>query len=204
MILGKLHTAVRSRTARSFPRVGASCSRVHSWAVVRSHVQRREDGHARAPRGPRAVRSTGIVLPHRDELPARARPRVQPVRVSSTRSSPERRDDARRRDACIIDQMKTSSFNRRRAHSSPSVRALARERNDGANERTRDRWNVDVSRLDAMTRRTVRIGSIRFVQKSARRVNERTSGMIVFCRRESRNQKRRGDTSFLDLAYTTP
>ena len=46
-----------------------------------------------------AVRSTGpagIVLPHRDELPARARPRVQPVRVSSTRSSPERRDDARR------------------------------------------------------------------------------------------------------------
>ena len=152
-----------------------------------------------------AVRSTGIVLPHRDELPARARPRVQPVRVSSTRSSPERRDDARRRDACIIDQMKTSSFNRRRAHSSPSVRALARERNDGANERTRDRWDVDVSRLDAMTRRTVRIGSIRFVQKSARRVNERTSGMIVFCRRESRNQKARGgDTSFLDLAYTTP
>ena len=184
MILGKLHTAVRSRTARSFPRVGASCSRVHSWAVVRSHVQRREDGHAR-PRGGALDRS-GIVLPHRDELPARARPRVQPVRVSSTRSSPERRDDARR---CIIDQMKTSSFNRRRAHSSPSVRALARERNDGANERTRDRWNVDVSRLDAMTRRTVRIGSIRFVQKSARRVNERTSGMIVFCRRESRNQK---------------
>ena len=136
-----------------------------------------------------AVRSTGIVLPHRDELPARARPRVQPVRVSSTRSSPERRDDARRGDACIIDQMKTSSFNRRRAHSSPSVRALARERNDGANERTRDRWDVHVSRLDAMTRRTVRIGSIRFVQKSARRVNERTSGMIVFCRRESRNQK---------------
>ena len=90
----------------------------------------------------------------------------------------------------IIDQMKTSSsFNRRRAHSSPSVRALARERNDGANERTRDRWDVDVSRLDAMTRRTVRIGSIRFVQTSARRVNERTSGMIVFCRRESRNQK---------------
>ena len=90
----------------------------------------------------------------------------------------------------IIDQMKTSSsFNRRRAHSSPSVRALARERNDGANERTRDRWDVDVSRLDAMMRRTVRIGSIRFVQKSARRVNERTSGMIVFCRRESRNQK---------------
>ena len=131
-----------------------------------------------------AVRSTGIVLPHRDELPARARPRVQPVRVSSTRSSPERRDDARR---CIIDQMKT--FNRRRAHSSPSVRALARERNDGANERTRDRWNVDVSRLDAMTRRAVRIGSIRFVQKSARHVNERTSGMTVFCRRESRNQK---------------
>ena len=83
--------------------------------------------------------------------------------------------------------MKT--FNRRRAHSSLSVRALARERNDGANERTRDRWNVDVSRLDAMTRRTVRIGSIRFVQKSARRINERTSGMIVFCRRESRNQK---------------
>ena len=101
------------------------------------------------------------------------------------------------------ENMKT--FNRRRAHSSPSVRALARERNDGANERTRDRWNVDVSRLDAMTRRTVRIGSIRFVQKSARRVNERTSGMIVFCRRESRNQKARGgDTSFLDLAYTTP
>ena len=191
MILGKLYTAVRSRTARSFPRFGASCSRVHSWAVVRSHVQRREDGHARAPRGPRggALDRSGIVLPHRDELPARARPRVQPVRVSSTRSSPERRDDARRRDACIIDQMKTSSFNRRRAHSSPSVRALARERNDGANERTRDRWNVDVSRLDAMTRRTVRIGSIRFVQKSARRVNERTSGMIVFCRRESRNQK---------------
>ena len=86
--------------------------------------------------------------------------------------------------------MKT--FNRRRAHSSPSVRALARERNDGANERTRDRWNVDVSRLDAMTRRTVRIGSIRFVQKSARRVNERTSGMIAFCRRESRNQKAGG------------
>lgn len=151
-----------------------------------------------------AVRSTGIVLPHRDELPARARPRVQPVRVSSTRSSPERRDDARRRDACIIDQMKTSSFNRRRAHSSPSVRALARERNDGANERTRDRWNVDVSRLDAMTRRTVRIGSIRFVQKSARRVNERTSGMIVFCRRESRNQK--GGTLFIlgSRLYTTP
>ena len=202
MILGKLHTAVRSRTARSFPRVGASCSRVHSWAVVGSHVQRREHGHdtrvRRAVHG--AVRSTGIVLPHRDELPARARPRVQPVRVSSTRSSPERRDDARR---CIIDQMKTF-FNRRRAHSSPSVRALAHERNDGANERTRDRWNVDVSRLDAMTRRTVRIGSIRFVQKSARRVNERTSGMIVFYRRESRNQKRRGDTSFLDLAYTTP
>ena len=97
MILGKLHTAVRSRTARSFPRVGASCSRVHSWAVVRSHVQRREDGHARAPRGPRAVRSTGILLPHRDELPARARPRVQPVRVSSTRSSPERRREERRR-----------------------------------------------------------------------------------------------------------
>ena len=138
-----------------------------------------------------AVRSTGIVLPHRDELPARARPRVQSVRVSSTRSSPERRDDARRRDACIIDQMKTSSFNRRRAHSSPSVRALARERNDGANERTRDRWNVDVSRLDAMTRRTVRIGSIRFVQTSARRVNERTSGMIVFCRR---NEKSKGGT----------
>ena len=111
MILGKLHTAVRSRTARSFPRVGASCSRVHSWAVVRSHVERREDGHdprvRRAVHG--AVRSTGIVLPHRDELPARARPRVQPVRVSSTRSSPERRDDARRGDACIIDQMKTSS-----------------------------------------------------------------------------------------------
>ena len=186
MILGKLHTAVRSRTARSFPRVGASCSRVHSWAVVRSHVQRREDGHAR-PRGGALDRS-GIVLPHRDELPARARPRVQPVRVSSTRSSPERRDDARR---CIIDQMKTSSFNRRRAHSSPSVRALARERNDGANERTRDRWDVDVSRLDAMTRRTVRIGSIRFVQKSARRVNERTSGMIVFCRR---NEKSKGGT----------
>ena len=182
---------MRSRTARSFPRFGASCSRVHSWAVVRSHVQRREDGRARAPRGPRAVRSTGILLPHRDELPARARPRVQPVRVSSTRSSPERRDDARRRDACIIDQMKTSSFNRRRAHSSPSVRALARERNDGVNERTRDRWNVDVSRLDAMTRRTVRIGSIRFVQKSARRVNERTSGMIVFCRR---NEKSKGGT----------
>ena len=200
MILGKLHTSVRSRTARSFPRVGASCSRVHSWAVVRSHVQRREDGHARAPRGPRggALDRSGIVLPHRDELPARARPRVQPVRVSSTRSSPERRDDARRGDACIIDQMKTSSFNRRRAHSSPSVRALARERNDGANERTRDRWNVDVSRLDAMTRRTVRIGSIRFVQKSARRVNERTSGMIVFCRIEK--SKCGGDTSFLDLA----
>lgn len=120
-----------------------------------------------------AVRSTGIVLPHRDELPARSRPRVQPVRVSSTRSSPERRDDARRR----IDQIK-SSFNRRRAHSSPSVRALARERNDGANKRRRDRWDVDVSRLDAMTRRTVRIGSIRFVQKSARRVNERTSGVM--------------------------
>ena len=205
MILGKLHTAVRSRTARSFPRVGASCSRVHSWAVVRSHIQRREDGHdtrvRRAVHG--AVRSTGIVLPHRDELPARARPRVQPVRVSSTRSSPERRDDARRRDACIIDQMKTSSFNRRRAHSSPSVRALARERNDGANERTRDRWNVDVSRLDAMTRRTVRIGSIRFVQKSARRVNERTSGMIIFVV-GNREIKRRGDTSFFDLAYTTP
>lgn len=95
MILGKLHTAVRSRTARSFPRVGASCSRVHSWAVVRSHVQRREDGHAR-PRGGALDRS-GIVLPHRDELPARARPRVQPVRVSSTRSSPERRREERRR-----------------------------------------------------------------------------------------------------------
>ena len=148
-----------------------------------------------------AVRSTGIVLPHRDELPARSRPRVQPVRVSSTHSSPERRDDARRR----IDQIKSkSSFNRRRAHSSPSVRALARERNDGANERTRDRWDVDVSRLDAMTRRTVRIGSIRFVQKSARRVNERTSGMIVFCRRESRNQK--GGTLFIlgSRLYTTP
>ena len=144
----------------------------------------------------RAVRSTGIVLPHRDELPARSRPRVQPVRVSSTRSSPERRDDARRR----IDQIKIkskSSFNRRRAHSSPSVRALARERNDGANERTRDRWDVHVSRLDAMTRRTVRIGSIRFVQTSARRVNERTSGMIVFCRRESRNQKARGGGHFI-------
>ena len=75
--------------------------------------------------------------------------------------------------------MKT--FNRRRAHSSLSVRALARERNDGANERTRDRWNVDVSRLDAMTRRTVRIGSIRFVQKSARRVNERTIGVMNDC-----------------------
>ena len=185
---------MRSRTARSFPRVGASCSRVHSWAG-RSFTRSKARGrtrHARATRGPRggALDRSGIVLPHRDELPARARPRVQPVRVSSTRSSPERRDDARRRDACIVDQMKTSSsFNRRRAHSSPSVRALARERNDGANERTRDRWNVDVSRLDAMTRRTVRIGSIRFVQKSARRVNERTSGMIVFCRRESRNQK---------------
>ena len=201
MILGKLYTAVRSRTARSFPRVGASCSRVHSWAVVRSHVQRREDGHAR-PRGGALDRS-GIVLPHRDELPARSRPRVQPVRVSSTRSSPERRDDARRGDACIIiDQMKTSSFNRRRAHSSPSVRALARERNDGANERTRDRWNVDVSRLDAMTRRTVRIGSIRFVQKSARRVNERTSGvrMIVFSSGIEKS-KRAGHFSFLDLAY---
>ena len=91
--------------------------------------------------------------------------------------------------------MKT--FNRRRPHSSLSVRALARERNDGANERTRDRWNVDVSRLDAMTRRTVRIGSIRFVQKSARRINERTSGMIVFCRRESRNQKARGGGYFI-------
>ena len=106
MILGKLHTAVRSRTARSFPRVGASCSRVHSWAVVRSHVQRREHGHdtrvRRAVHG--AVRSTGIVLPHRDELPARARPRVQPVRVSSTRSSPERPDDARRGDPSIDDE----------------------------------------------------------------------------------------------------
>ena len=200
---GRARAGSSSRCGRTIPvertapwtarrtRVSCPCSRVHSWAVVRSHVQRREDGHAR-PRGGALDRS-GIVLPHRDELPARARPRVQPVRVSSTRSSPERRDDARRRDACIIDQMKTSSFNRRRAHSSPSVRALARERNDGANERTRDRWNVDVSRLDAMTRRTVRIGSIRFVQKSARRVNERTSGMIVFCRRESRNQKAGGD-----------
>lgn len=83
-----------ARRARAFTR----------GRVVRSHVQRREDGHAR-PRGGALDRS-GIVLPHRDELPARARPRVQPVRVSSTRSSPERRDDARRRDACIIDQMK--------------------------------------------------------------------------------------------------
>ena len=157
-----------------------------------------------------AVRSTGpagIVLPHRDELPARARPRVQPpVRVSSTRSSPERRDDARRRDACIIDQMKTSSFNRRRAHSSPSVRALARERNDGANERTRDRWNVDVSRLDAMTRRTVRIGSIRFVQKSARRVNERTSGVMNDCFFIGNREIQKGGTLFIlgSRLYTTP
>lgn len=172
MILGKLYTAVRSRTARSFPKVGASCSHVRSWAVVRLSSGARTATRVRcAVHG--AVRSTGIVLPHRDEPPARSRPRVQPVRVFSTRSSPERRDDARRR----IDQIK-SSFNRQRAHSSPPVRALARERNDRANERTRDRWDVDVSRLDAMTRRTVRIGSIRFVQKCARRVNERTSGVI--------------------------
>ena len=124
MILGKLHTAVRSRTARSFPRVGASCSRVHSWAVVRSHVQRREDGHAR-PRGGALDRS-GIVLPHRDELPARARPRVQPVRVSSTRSSTERRDDARRRDACIIDQMKTSIILQSTTSTLLPIRARAR------------------------------------------------------------------------------
>ena len=144
---------------------------VHTFKGARTATRVRRAVHG-------AVRSTGIVLPHRDELPARSRPRVQPVRVSSTRSSPERRDDARRGDACIIDQMKTSSFNRRRAHSSPSVRALARERNDGANERTRDRWDVDVSRLDAMTRRTVRIGSIRFVQKSATRQRTNESAVM--------------------------
>ena len=79
------------------------------------------------------------------------------------------------------------------------MRALARERNDGANERTRDRWDVDVSRLDAMTRRTVRIGSIRFVQKSARRVNERTSGVMNDCFVVGNREIKRG--GFLDIAY---
>ena len=50
MILGKLHTAVRSRTARSFPRVGASCSRVHSWAG-RSFTRSKARGRTRASTG---------------------------------------------------------------------------------------------------------------------------------------------------------
>ena len=83
MILGKLYTAVRSRTARSFPRVGASCSRVHSWAVVRSHVERREHGHdtrvRRAVHG--AVRSTGIV--HRIAM---SFPRVRDLECSRCES----------------------------------------------------------------------------------------------------------------------
>ena len=112
MILGKLYTAVRSRTARSFPRVGASCSRVHSWAVVRSHVQRREHGHdtrvRRAVHG--AVRSTGPVSFYRIAM---SFPRVRDLefsRCESPRLARLQRDDARRGDACIIDQVKTSSI----------------------------------------------------------------------------------------------
>ena len=103
----------RAFSYRAFVPKGRRVVLARSLVGGRSFTRSKARGrtrHARATRGPRggALDRSGIVLPHRDELPARARPRVQPVRVSSTRSSPERRDDARRRDACIIDEMKTS------------------------------------------------------------------------------------------------
>ena len=153
VLVPRVRSQGSARRARAFTR----------GRVVRSHVQRREDGRAR-PRGGALDRS-GIVLPHRDELP-RVRATSSAAGASLLDSFVSRETRRREEKRAHHRSTKTSSLNRRRPHSSPSVRALARERNDGANERTRDRWNVDVSRLDAMTRRTVRIGSIDSFKKA--------------------------------------
>ena len=81
----------RAVSYRAFVPKGRRVVLARSLVGGRSFTRSKARGRTRASTSTGAVRSTGIVLPHRDELPARARPRVQPVRVSSTRSSPERR-----------------------------------------------------------------------------------------------------------------
>ena len=90
----------RAVSYRAFVPKGRRVVLARSLVGGRSFTRSKARGRTRARDARstgRCARPAGIVLPHRDELPARARPRVQPVRVSSTRSSPERRREERRR-----------------------------------------------------------------------------------------------------------